>query len=241
MKKDTNRTLDYHVFRGDAQNANIKIPTVTRDTSKDVVVKEAMPSMTGKRVSASNKTAIISKVAKGKTCKSDKPKRSKRAPVGRMTSEFQRQLEALGFTRKDDTKASKKVSEHKNFKENKSIKRYKTRQRKQLTVEEAKSVVMRLYSQPDKWDDPEFKMAFRRLTGQSKVMSLSEAKGVVYQWYHFEAKRYQLEYSIACLLLSGVWIAPKTRLKEGMSKQIQARCDRRDLNAGFKGSWVYRN
>lgn len=239
MKKDTNRTPDNHVFRGDAQNANIKITTSTNEESFErIVVKEALPDQ---KSDWHNRTATISKVARGKTCKSDKSKRKKRTPVGRMTSEFQRQLEALGFTRKDDTKPSKKVSEHKSFKENKSIKRYKTRQRKQLTLEEAKSVVMRLYSQPDKWGDPEFKMAFRTLTGQSQVMSLSEAKGVVYQWYHFEAKRYQLEYSIACLLLSGIWIAPKTRLKEGMSKQIQARCDRRDLNAGFKGSWVYRN
>ncbi|ELB2291813.1 hypothetical protein QNZ73_004745 [Vibrio parahaemolyticus] len=238
MKKYTNRTLDNHVFSGDSVNTTVTFRGVT---GSGVTFDEPESIPTEDKTPWGGRTASVSKVKRGKTCKSDKPKRARRMPTGKMTSEIQRQLEALGFTRKGDAKASKKVSEHKNFKENKYIKRYKTRQRKQLTVEEAKGIIKRLYSQADKWDDPEFKMAFRRLTGQSKVMSLSEATGVVYQWYHFEAKRYQLEYSIACLLLSGIWIAPKTRLKEGMSKQIQARCDRRDLNAGFKGSWVYRN
>ncbi|MCR9591259.1 hypothetical protein NB475_18075 [Vibrio alginolyticus] len=190
-------------------------------TGSNVTFAEPESIPTEDKTPWSGRTASVSSVKRGKSCK--------------------HKTEKVKHPYPKRAKVSTKVSENKNFKENKSIKRYKTRQRKQLTVEEAKGIIKRLYSQADKWDDPEFKMAFRRLTGQSKVMSLSEAKGVVYQWYHFEAKRYQLEYSIACLLLSGIWIAPKTRLKEGMSKQIQARCDRRDLNAGFKGSWVYRN
>ncbi|ENP0849192.1 hypothetical protein ACM6XU_001761 [Vibrio parahaemolyticus] len=238
MKKDSNRTLDNHVFSGDSVNTTVTFRGVT---GSGVTFDEPESIPTKDKTPWGARTATVVKVKRGKTCKSDKPKRARRMPTGKMTREFQRQLEVLGFTRKDDSKASKKASEHKIFKEKKSTKRYKTRQRKQLTVEEAKSKVRRLYSQPDKWDDPEFKMAFRTLTGQSKVMSLSEAKWVVSHWYHFEAKRYQLEYSIACLLLSGIWIAPKTRLKEGMSKQIQARCDRRDLNAGYMDTKVFRN
>ncbi|HHE0545421.1 TPA: hypothetical protein ACN362_001546 [Vibrio parahaemolyticus] len=240
MKKDSNRTLDNHVFSGDSVNTKLSISHHGNDKGSGVIVKE---SNLGKRseISASNKTATISKVAKGKTCKAKREKTKYINAAKNSTRE--QKFERLFKERKDasNTKVSKKATEFQSSKENKFKKRDNNSSRKHLTEAEAKGIIKRLYSQADKWDDPEFKMAFRRLTGQSKVMSLSEAKGVVYQWYHFEAKRYQLEYSIACLLLSGIWIAPKTRLKEGMSKQIQARCDRRDLNAGFKGSWVYRN
>ncbi|MCR9907622.1 hypothetical protein NB545_09065 [Vibrio campbellii] len=239
MKKDSNRTLDNHVFSGDAQNANIEITTSTNEKSFErVVVKEELPAQ---KSEWHNRTATVSKVAKGKTCKSDKPKRMKRVKDSKATREqkFERLFKEHKGT--SNTKVSKKATEYESARERKFKKRDNKSSWKHLTEVEAKGIIKRLHSQPDKWDDPEFKMAFRTLTGQSTVMSLSEAKGVVFQWHHFEAKRYQLEYSIACLLLSGIWIAPKTRLKEGMSKQIQARCDRRDLNAGFKGSWVYRN
>ncbi|TOA81204.1 hypothetical protein CGK18_23175, partial [Vibrio parahaemolyticus] len=182
-------------------------------------------------------------VAKGKTCKAKRKKTKYINAAKDSKTTREQKFERLFKERKDasNTKVSKKATEFQSSKENKFKKRDNNSSRKHLTEAEAKGIIKRIYSQPDKWDDPVFKMAFRRLTGQSEVMSISEAKGVVYQWYHFEAKRYQLEYSIACLLLSGIWIAPKTRLKEGMSKQIQARCDRRDLNASYYGRWIFKN
>ncbi len=235
MKKDSNRTLDNHVFSGDSVNTKLSIS----HHGNDITFEKKKTS--GAKWHGRGEGVTIAKVAKGKTCKA---KREKTKYINAAKDSTREQKFERLFKERNDasnTKVSKKATEFQSSKENKFKKRDNNSSRKHLTEAEAKGIIKRLYSQADKWDDPEFKMAFRRLTGQSKVMSLSEAKGVVYQWYHFEAKRYQLEYSIACLLLSGIWIAPKTRLKEGMSKQIQARCDRRDLNAGFKGSWVYRN
>ncbi len=76
---------------GDSQRPS-KITTVTRDDSDDVVVKEALPSYTGNRVKSNERTATISKVGKGKTCKSDKNVRGKRMITGKMTSKQAREL-----------------------------------------------------------------------------------------------------------------------------------------------------
>ncbi|EIJ0973303.1 TPA: hypothetical protein ACMDX1_000934 [Vibrio parahaemolyticus] len=237
MKKDSNRTLDNHVFSGDSVNTKLSIS----HHGNGITFEEKNTS--GAKWHGRGEGVTVAKVAKGKTCKA-KRKKTKYINVAKDSKTTREQkFERLFKERKDasNTKVSKKATEFQSSKENKFKKRDNNSSRKHLTEAEAKGIIKRLYSQPDKWDDPVFKMAFRRLTGQSEVMSISEAKGVVYQWYHFEAKRYQLEYSIACLLLSGIWIAPKTRLKEGMSKQIQARCDRRDLNASYYGRWIFKN
>ncbi|OUJ44490.1 hypothetical protein BTZ05_03325 [Vibrio parahaemolyticus] len=161
-------------------------------------------------------------------------------------TEFQRQLEALGFTRKrpqsNKRESQKKIQQTPQIKSKPVPKKNcDIKPHKKMTTAEAKVILRRYCSQPDRWEEQEFKVAFRVLTGQSNTMTLKEAKNAVGKWYCFESKYYQLEYSIACLLLSGIWFPPRSRLKEGMSKQVKARCERRDLNAGYMDTKVFRN
>ena len=134
-----------------------------------------------------------------------------------MKTEFQRQLEALGFVAIKQSKAECSGSR---VKPNVII-------NNNLTEVEAKVIIKKYYSNPKNWQLPIFGSAFRTLTGQNMILSPEKAMEVVSHRNLFESKFYDNEYSVAVLVLSGIWIPPKLKANDGMSKEIKARNGRR--------------
>ena len=56
-----------------------------------------------------------------------------------------------------------------------------------------------------------------------------------------DSRVYRKDYAIAVSMLSGIWGLPKKLFNEEMSSQIKARCERRDINGSYKGTWVFKN
>ncbi|WP_305817567.1 hypothetical protein [Photobacterium leiognathi] len=72
-------------------------------------------------------------------------------------------------------------------------------------------------------------------------MTQEMAKRTVTQWHQMDSRIYRKDYAIAVLMLTGTWLPPKKQFKAGMSSQIKARCERRDINGSYKGTWVFKN
>ncbi|EGU38838.1 hypothetical protein VII00023_07264 [Vibrio ichthyoenteri ATCC 700023] len=108
-----------------------------------------------------------------------------------------------------------------------------------LTKEEAKSMLKRdfmsLYS-----ENCSFKTiaAYRLITGTNIIPTIEQAKRTISAMSVFESRQYSKDYSIAVLVVTGVWIEPRP-VHKGMSKQIKARCERRDINASYHGAKVF--
>ncbi|MFS1504797.1 hypothetical protein BCU13_015555 [Vibrio lentus] len=171
-----------------------------------------------------------------------------------MKSEFQNQLEALGFKRtqeipKPSPKKKIKAKAKKKVKPTslplKSDKEKRFRQRKvvdtpQLSKVEAKAILEALHSDNKNWETPKFSKAYRCLTGRKTILTYEQSQGIVRLWHKRESRVYELDYSIAVFIISGIWISPLPKQKQGMSKQVKARCERRDINGSYD-VWVYKN
>ncbi|GEK16264.1 hypothetical protein [Aliivibrio fischeri] len=174
-----------------------------------------------------------------------------------MKSEFQRQLEALGFEKiqaplkqlqenktKPIVKKNKKVSKSTSLilksDKDKRFRKRKVIQTTPLTKMEAKAILERLHSDNKSWGTQEFATAYKLLTRRNTILSYEQSKDIIRRWHRFESRVYELDYSIALFIISGIWISPLPRLKEGMSKQVKARCERRDINGSYN-VWVYKN
>ncbi len=157
----------------------------------------------------------------------------------KIESEFKRQLEALGF--KPLPLAEKKISQPEPKVEVSKQKACKLNRFKKstLTKEEAKSILkcdfMSLY-----FENCSYKTiaAFRLITGTNIIPTIEQAKRTIAAMSVFESRQYSKDYSIAVLVVTGVWIEPRP-VHKGMSKQIKARCERRDINASYHGAKVF--
>lgn len=168
-----------------------------------------------------------------------------------MKTEMQRQLEALGFNPlpkpKPKPKSKPKINKVKNEPLKKvhmqfpSVNSSKPKNVSRMTENEAKVIVRQSYRNSKSWSDPQFGAAIRCLTGQSTIMTQEMARRIVAQWHLMDSRFYRKDYSIAVLMLTGIWIPPKRQFKGGMSSQIKARCERRDINGSYKGAWVFKN
>ncbi|WP_318463222.1 hypothetical protein [Photobacterium leiognathi] len=162
-------------------------------------------------------------------------------------TEFQRQLEALGFKSTPENKTKRKntskvTSVHNNetaYRPQKQQAPTKTR-----TTAEAKQyaqmVINNMYGNHKNWESSTFRKAVKCVTGQNQILSHDEAKRVIRMYKDFPSKQYRLDYALAVLLLSGKWFPPKKKSIFD-SKQTEARCSRRDLNGSIVGRHVYRN
>ena len=168
-----------------------------------------------------------------------------------MKSEFQRQLESLGFKLLDDPNNKNKNKNSSNNNVNgdlykkqslgkkKHVKPIKKDYFSKVDENEAKKTIKRLYSNPINWKSPEFLNAYFSITGSKQLMDYEQAKMIVSRFHHFENRKYEFTYSVALLLLSGIWITPQRKPYQGMSKQIKARTERRDMNASYVGARVF--
>lgn len=164
-------------------------------------------------------------------------------------TEFQRQLEALGFvaTLKKDKPATKtpkpKVAQSERFDTGPSKTTAPKNKTRPLTVKEerekAEIIIRNMFKNPKNWEATTFRNAIKCVTGQSQILTCSEAASIVRQWKDFESRVYRLDFSLAVLLLTGKWIAPK-RKQISDSKQIEARCERRDMNGSYVGRVIFR-
>ncbi|WP_281544943.1 hypothetical protein [Grimontia sp. SpTr1] len=162
-----------------------------------------------------------------------------------MKTEFQRQLEALGFksTKQEQREKCRKNTGGDHFNKKKKIagepnykrgRRSTTLSLERMSLDDAKSTIKRLYSDSKNWQSREFGTAFRTITGQSVIPSREKAQEIVGLWHQFDSRHYEKKYSIAVLVLTGIWIPPKRKHHQGMSSQIEARCERRDINASYR-------
>ncbi|ENK3144411.1 hypothetical protein AB3D27_001675 [Vibrio alginolyticus] len=170
-----------------------------------------------------------------------------------MKSEFQRQLEALGFQKTENTpkKPNKKKAKAKTKKKKPTSlplkddkdKRFRKRQvinKPKLSDLEAKKTLESLHSDTQSWGSISFSRAYKHLTGRKQIPTYEQAQNTVRRWYQLDTRVYELDYSIAMYIISGIWVAPKPKPKSGMSKQVKARCERRDINGSYN-VWVYKN
>lgn len=172
-----------------------------------------------------------------------------------MKSEFQRQLEALGFKKTENTtkKPIKKRVKAKTKKKkpkatslplkddkDKRFRRRRVLDKPELSDSEAKQILESLHSDVQSWGSFDFSKAYRHLTGRKQIPTYEQAQSTIRRWYQLDDRVYELDYSIAMYIISGIWVAPKPKPKPGMSKQVKARCERRDINGSYN-IWVYKN
>ncbi|MCD9554730.1 hypothetical protein [Photobacterium carnosum] len=157
-------------------------------------------------------------------------------------TEFQRQLEALGFIA-IPKKSNSNLVQIKRFDTGSSKTAALRDKTRTLTVKEehekAEMIIRNMYKNPKNWEATTFRNAIKCVTGQPQILTYNEAASIIHRWKLFESRIYRLDFSLAILLLRGKWIAPK-RKPILDTKQTDARCERRDINGNYVERVIFR-